>query len=273
MNHVSIVFNFVQQVFNLSELLVKENGWKHSITQCNVFLKERTLSVIFPTRSICPVCKGRRTFWAPMAALSIMGINIWTFWVVVRWWSWCPSRSCRCPSWWWWLAVARGRIRKNQTGILNPTADAAPLENSQPLCLISAHVRWIVNQPTYTSTMHTNSTPRSKCLKQFFCQLRILIYLLQVITTPKINWICRRSEEKPREWEEPHQCRSEHRFQYPQRGMVSPDREIKSNGSCCVLPACFWSDPSFLELRRHPRQPRPPARLSERSNFSYNRNG
>ena len=35
MNHVSIVFNFVQQVFNLSELLVKENGWKHSITQCN----------------------------------------------------------------------------------------------------------------------------------------------------------------------------------------------------------------------------------------------
>ena len=27
---------------------------------------EHTLSVIFPTRSICPVCKGRRTFWAPI---------------------------------------------------------------------------------------------------------------------------------------------------------------------------------------------------------------
>ena len=79
MNHVSIVFNFVQQVFNLSELLVKEKGWKNSITQGDGILMERTLSVIFPTRSICPVCKGRRTFWAPMAALSIMGINIGTF--------------------------------------------------------------------------------------------------------------------------------------------------------------------------------------------------
>ena len=210
-----------------------------------------------------------------------MSINICTF-GAVNWWSWCLSGSSWCPSsCLCWFAEARGRSRKNQTGILNSTAAGSPpllLENWKPLSAPTL----ADCKPTKTSVYACMRTqPTAVYLQSSFSGVEYWS-LLHNILTCKINFLaCRRSGEQRREWEGVRQFRSEARFQRPPGWMVSPgnhDFEWMDwcQGGCCqhnfwfneqeyvseVLPAYFSPGLSFLELHPLPHQPRPPATLS-----------
>ena len=135
-----------------------------------------TLSVIRPTLSIWPVCKGRRTFWSQITSFGLSWVQI--------------SRPLE-------LSTGDPDVRRNHSDVHHPDGDLLRQEEggvgrtrlaswtqlqtqllflrTDSHCLVLR--RWIVNQPKQACT-HACKYPthRSVCWEQF-CWIRILMFI------------------------------------------------------------------------------------------------